>query len=146
MLRGTRSRRAAAVTGLALAALVTASACSQRPPDPLESYTDQGDGCQQAISAIAYADDSLKPLGQEPYQEFDEVVRSRVAEVAGQIAVEAKDWPSAAIREQADVVQRLAQEASVNDASPERVRALLEYRGEAARLVLLCRDALGGSA
>lgn len=146
MLRGTGPRRAAAAGGLAAAVLVTATACSRQPPDPLESYTDPGDGCQQAISAIAYADDSLKPLGQEPYQEFDDVVRSRVAAVAGQLALEAKDWPSDEIREQADVVQQLAQKASAKTATPERVRALLQYRGEAADLVLLCRDALDDDA
>jgi hypothetical protein len=132
--------------GLASAAscllLLAASGCTSPEPSALETYTDPGDGCQQAISAIGFADDVLKPLGQEHYQVFDDEVRSKLAAVEGQLALEAHDWPSGDIREQADVVQELARRAAVKKATAERERALLEYRGEAARLVLLCRDAL----
>lgn len=134
-------RRALPAVVIALA-LGTVGGCTRASSSGLESYTDPGDGCQQAISAIAYADDVLEPLGQEPYQDFTDEVRSRVASVAGQLALEARDWPSRRIHRQADRVQALAEAAAVKQESDARVRALLEYRGEAARLVLLCRDAI----
>ncbi len=143
------------VTVLVAAALAACSSpASETGPDPstpapaltgLETYTDPGDGCEQAISAIGYADDLLKPLGQEPYQDFDDAVRSRLAAVEGTIALEMHDLPSRQVEEQATVVQDLARRAAVKDGGKEQVHALLEYRGEAARLVLLCRDALDES-
>jgi hypothetical protein len=114
----------------------------------LDHYTDLGDGCQQAVSAIAYADDVLRALGQEPYQEFDDAVRSRLAAVAGTLALEGKDWPDAAVARQARVVQPLAQAAGEpvegGPAASRRARTLLRYRIEAGRLVLACRDAVPG--
>lgn len=107
----------------------------------LESYTDPGDACPQAVSAIAYADDVLKPVGQEDYQVFDDAVRSRLSAVGGTLALEARDWPDAATARQAEVVQPLAERAGAREGGPARARVLLEYRVEAARLVLLCRDA-----
>ena len=124
--------------GAVAAALVCAACASE--PDALESYTDEGDACRQAVSAIGYADDVLKPLGQEPFQDFDDATRSRLAAVAGTLALEARDWPSREVAEQAEVLQPLAQAAAEKDGGVERERALLEYRVEAARLVLLCRD------
>lgn len=122
------------------AALLLCTACSSGPDDALASYTDEGDACRQAVSAIGYADDLLKPLGQEPFQDFDDATRSRLAAVAGTLALEARDWPSREVAEQAEVLQPLAQAASEKDGGDERAHALLEYRVEAARLVLLCRD------
>lgn len=124
--------------------LLLLAGCMARPADPLESYTDPGDGCQQAISAITYADDVLKPLGQEPYQVFDDEVRSKIAAVEGTLALEAHDWPSTRIHRQADAVEHLAAEAKSKQDTPRRERALLQYRAEAAELVLLCRDAIDG--
>ena len=111
------------------------------PTDSLAHYTDTGDACAQAISAIAYADDSLLALGQEPYQTFDDLVRSKLAAVAGTLALEADDWPSPAIYRQAKVVQPLAQAAGARAPAkdPARIRTLLTYRMEAAKLILLCR-------
>jgi hypothetical protein len=111
------------------------------PTDSLAHYTDPGDACAQAISAIAYADDSLLALGQEPYQDFDDLVRSKLAAVAGTLSLEADDWPSPAIHQQAKVVQPLAQAAGARAPAkdPARIRALLTYRMEAAKLILLCR-------
>jgi hypothetical protein len=114
----------------------------------LESYTDAGDGCAQAISAISYADDVLRPLGQEPYQEFDDVVRSRLAAVAGTLSLEGKDWPDEPVHQQAKIVQPLAQAAAARltdqsaTAKAKRINVLLRYRIEAATLVLVCRDAI----
>ena len=57
--------------------LVLLAACSPgKAPlaDELDRYTDKGDGCQQVVSAIAYADEALKPAGQERYQVFDDEV------------------------------------------------------------------------
>ena len=136
-------RRCALLVAVIALALGTVGGCSRASSSGLENYTDPGDGCQQAISAISYADDVLEPLGQEPYQDFTDEVRSKVASVAGQLALEARDWPSRRIHRQADTVQALAEAAAVKQASDARVRALLEYRGEAAKLVLLCRDAIG---
>jgi hypothetical protein len=47
------------------------AACSAHAADPLESYTDRGDACPQAVSAISYADQALKPWGQERFQDFN---------------------------------------------------------------------------
>ena len=122
------------------------SASSTTTPD-LGSYTDTGDGCQQAISAIAYADDVLRALGQEPYQEFNDVVRSRIAAVSGTLSLEAKDWPNAAVHRQAQVVQDLARATAALLPNPSaaakatRVNELLRYRIEAGKLILFCRDA-----
>jgi hypothetical protein len=130
------------------AASATGSALS--PSDTLlpnlDTYTDRGDGCAQAISAIGYADESLRPLGQEPYQEFDDLVRSKLSAVSGTLALEADDFPNRAVARQAQVVQILATKAAAltpdePKAQRARVRALLRYRIEAAELVLLCRDA-----
>ena len=109
----------------------------------LEDYTDRGDACPQAVSAIGYADDALRPLGQEPYQEFDDAVRSRLSAVEGTLSLEARDWPDRETAEQARRVQALAADAASDTDGPQRERALLEYRIEAARLVLACRDATG---
>jgi hypothetical protein len=111
------------------------------PTDSLAHYTDTGDACAQAISAIAYADDSLLALGQEPYQDFDDLVRSKLAAVAGTLSLEADDWPSPRIYQQAKVVQPLAQAAGARapDKDPARIRTLLTYRMEAAKLILMCR-------
>jgi hypothetical protein len=115
-------------------------------PD-LEDYTDTGDGCEQAISAISYADDVLVRLGQEPYQTFDDAVRSRLAAVAGTLSLEAKDWPDKAIYRQAQIVQPLAQAAGARlpddsaEAKAARVNVLLRYRIAAGTLILVCRDA-----
>lgn len=115
--------------------------------DPLAQYTDEGDGCEQAVSAIGYADDLLLVLGQEDHQEFDAAVRSRLAAVAGTIALEVDDFPDGGTREQAERVGELADRAQASeDANAEQVLALREYRREAAQLVIDCAAATGGSA
>jgi hypothetical protein len=113
----------------------------------LDNYTDRGDGCAQAISAISYADDVLKPLGQEPYQKFDDLVRSRLDAVAGTLALEAKDWPDEPVHRQAQIVQPLAEAAGARltdesaAAKASRATVLLRYRIAAGTLILVCRDA-----
>ena len=107
--------------------------------DELSRYTDQGDGCQQVVSAIAYADDSLKPLGQERYQVFDDLVRSKLSAVSGTVALEVRDFPSKRTLRQARKVADLAARTGSLDArGRERVDLLRTYRREAAQLVLLC--------
>ena len=139
----------AAVALLALT-LVTglAGGCAQdRPPlaDRLERYTDVGDGCQQAVSAISYADDLLVAAGQERYQDFDDAVRSRVSAVAGTIALEARDFPSERALTQARVVARLAERTGrLGVGEQRRVRLLREYRREAMGLVLVCAREVDG--
>lgn len=128
------------------------SSTTSAPPSAsspgLEGYTDPGDGCAQAISAISYADDVLLPVGQEPYQKFDDVVRSRLAAVAGTLSLEGKDWPDEPVHQQAEKVQPLAQAAGARlpeetaAAKANRSKVLLRYRVEAATLILVCRDAL----
>jgi hypothetical protein len=117
------------------------------PSRGLDEYTDLGDGCPQAISAIGYADESLLPLGQEPYQKFDDLVRSKLAAVAGTLALEQKDWPDPSVHKQSLVVQKLADEAGrlIPEGDPAartaRIQTLLTYRIEAGRLILACRAA-----
>lgn len=137
-----RAVRRAGAALLALVALTALSGCGDDEPalsDELSRYTDAGDGCQQAVSAIAYADASLKAAGQERYQEWDDETRSKVGTVSGTIALEVKDFPSAEALRQAREVARLAREAAAADTSAEdRVQLLREYRREAAGLVIIC--------
>jgi len=124
---------------------IATAACSDDPgealPDSsdnaLAQYTDEGDGCEQAVSAIGYADSLLRALGQEDHQEFDAAVRSRLASVAGTIALELGDFPDGATREQAERAQ------VSEDPDPQQVLALREYRREAAQLVIDCGAATG---
>ncbi len=129
---------------LACATLLAVAACSSgssgaADADPLLSYTDQGDGCRQVVSAISYADARLLPLGQEAYQSFTPAVRSNVAEVDGTQALEDRDFPNRAILEQAELTGRYATRAmAAGVPRHNRIRLLREYRREAASLVLLC--------
>jgi ABC-type Fe3+-citrate transport system substrate-binding protein len=113
--------------------------------DELGRYTDSGDGCQQAVSAIAYADNSLRAAGQEQHQEFDDAVRSNIAAVAGTIALEVRDFPSKATLQQARTVADLADQTSaIATRGEKRVRLLREYRREAAQLVIDCAAEVDG--
>lgn len=125
------------------ALLVPLAACAEA--NPLESYTPSGDACDQAVSAIGYADDLLVVLGQEQYQDFDDATTSRLAAVAGTLALEERDWPDRETARQASLVQPLADEAAdLSPAEPRaREQALVQYRIEAARLVLVCGRAAG---
>jgi hypothetical protein len=130
------------LTWSALATAVLLAGCSAgdaTAADPLESYTDPGDGCAQVVTAITYAETVLKPLGQEAYQTFDDAVRSRVATVNGTVSLEVKDMPSKEILSQAKRTGGLA-DRGMRAGVPRRtrIRLLREYRREAAALVVLC--------
>jgi len=113
--------------------------------DELGRYTDAGDGCQQAVSAIAYADNTLRAAGQEQHQEFDDAVRSNIAAVAGTIALEIRDFPTKATLQQAREVEDLAEQTSaLATKGQRRVELLREYRREAAQLVIDCAAAVDG--
>jgi hypothetical protein len=123
-------RSAGAVT--AVLCSIALAACSDDPGEALSDssdnalaqYTDEVDGCEQAVSAIGYADSLLRALGQEDHQEFDAAVRSRLASVAGTIALEVGDFPDGATREQAHRVGDLAERAQVSAGTgPEAERS-----------------------
>lgn len=130
--------------GCLVALLLAGCGQADEPGDALETYTDSGDGCQQAVSAIGYADDLLLVLGQEDHQKFDAAVRSRLAAVAGTISLEMEDFPNRRTSEQAGRVGQLADRAQAS-ATPdaEQILALREYRREAAQLVIDCAGATG---
>ena len=110
-----------------------------RGDDALASYTDPGDGCEQAVSAIGYADDALLVLGQEAHQKFDAAVRSRLAAVEGTISLEVEDFPTRNILLQARRVAELADRAQASEnPDDDQILALREYRREAAQLVIDC--------
>jgi hypothetical protein len=110
--------------------------------DALASYTDPGDGCEQAVSAIGYADDALLVLGQEEHQKFDAAVRSRLAAVEGTISLEVEDFPTRKILVQAQRVADLADRAQASEnPDDDQILALREYRREAAQLVIDCAAA-----
>ena len=123
-----RARWAAAATVVAVPLLVSCSGDDKAPlSDELGHYTDAGDGCQQAVSAIAYADSSLRAAGQEQHQEFDDAVRSNLAAVSGTIALEVRDFPSERTVKQARRVADLAEDtAAFRTRRAERVRLLRE--------------------
>jgi hypothetical protein len=124
---------------LAVAGCGTADAAGE---DALARYTDPGDGCQQAVSAIGYADDALLVLGQEDHQKFDSAVRSRLAAVEGTINLEVQDFPTRPILLQARKVAELADRAQASaDPGDAQIQALREYRREAAQLVIDCAAA-----
>ena len=142
----TRLLAAALAVGLMTTALGGCSGDDKAPlSDELGRYTDAGDGCQQAVSAIAYADNSLRAAGQEQHQEFDDAVRSNIAAVAGTIALEVRDFPSRRVLAQARQVADLAEETSaLATKGQRRVELLREYRREAAQLVIDCAREVDG--
>lgn len=128
------------VVAFALAGALTGCTEDKAPlADELERYTDRGDACKQVVVAITYADGSLRSMGQEQFQEFDDAVRSNIATVAGTVALEIRDFPTERTRRQA---QRLAKKArataALGSSGARRVRLLREYRIEAERMVLEC--------
>jgi hypothetical protein len=132
-------RSAGLLLATVLAFLLGACSGGNGPPDPLLSYTDRGDGCHQVVSAISYVENTLKPLGQEPYQDFTDEVRSKLAAVTGTESLEVKDFPSKKILAQARLTGRYADAAARAGVSPHaRIRHLREFRREAAELVLQC--------
>ena len=114
--------------------------------EQLAHYTDSGDGCQQVVSAISYADTSLKPAGQERYVTWTDEVRSKISAVSGTIALEAKDFPPKQALAQAQRTARLADRtAAAGVPTAKRVRLLQEYRREAAEMVVVCARLVGDS-
>jgi hypothetical protein len=132
---------------LAGGALMSLVGCSHDKPalaDQLSRYTDSGDGCQQVVSAISYADTSLKAAGQEPYVTFDDLVRSKLAAVSGTVALEVHDFPSERALDQARRTADLAERtAAAGVPHTKRVRLLREYRREAAEMVIVCARQTG---
>lgn len=121
------------------------SAASASLSGRLARYTDPGDGCEQTVSAIAYAEFLLKPLGQERYQDWDDATLSRVAAVAGTIELELEDYPDTASAEQARTVADLATQVVDPVADAEgRVTTFRQYRREAAQMVIVCAEAVDG--
>ena len=130
---------AAAAALVALSVLVGCGDDDEPLSKELAGYTDTGDGCAQVVTAISYADDVLRSLGQEQHQKFDDAVRSRLGSVNGTVALEVKDFPSKDELKQARTVGRLADRAAAPDVEDaDRVQALREYRHEAAQLVIDC--------
>lgn len=140
-----RKRRGLCVGSLFVAvAVLSLTGCSgdDKPSslsEQLAHYTDSGDGCQQVVSAIAYADTSLKPAGQERYVTWTDEVRSKISAVSGTVALEVKDFPSKQALDQAQRTARLADRtAAAGVPTARRVRLLQEYRREAAEMVVVC--------
>jgi hypothetical protein len=128
---------------VAVAALLLAGCSGDDNPSSLSGqlahYTDSGDGCQQVVSAISYADTSLKPAGQERYVTWTDEVRSKISAVSGTVALEVKDFPSKQALDQAQRTARLADRTAATAVpTAKRVRLLQEYRREAAEMVVVC--------
>jgi hypothetical protein len=139
----TRRGKASAAAALVAFVLLLLSGCTggddSSLSDKLRKYTDPDDGCPQVVSAIAYADSKLKPLGQEVYQSYTDEVRSRLSAVDGTISLEVEDFPDDDILDHAKATGAEAAEAAASTTKPaERTRSLREYRRDAAELVLLC--------
>ena len=147
---GRRSRRLGVGLFLVAVAVLSLAGCSgdDKPSlsEQLSHYTDSGDGCQQVVSAISYADTSLKPAGQERYVTWDDKVRSNISAVSGTVALEVKDFPSKKALDQARRTARLADRtAAAGVPTAKRVRLLQEYRREAAEMVIVCARLVGAS-
>jgi hypothetical protein len=135
---------------LVVAAVLSLVGCSgddkSSLSEQLSHYTDSGDGCQQVVSAISYADTSLKPAGQERYVTWDDEVRSNISAVSGTVALEVKDFPAKQALDQAQRTARLADRtAAAGVPTAQRVRLLQEYRREAAEMVIVCARLVGAS-
>ena len=145
------SRRLGVGLLLGAAAALSLVGCSgddkpSKLSEQLAHYTDSGDGCQQVVSAISYADTSLKPAGQERYVTWTDEVRSKISAVSGTIALEVKDFPSKQALDQAQRTARLADRtAAAGVPTAKRVRLLQEYRREAAEMVVVCARLVGDS-
>ena len=145
------SRRLGVGLLLAAAAALSLVGCSgddkpSKLSEQLAHYTNSGDGCQQVVSAISYADTSLKPAGQERYVTWTDEVRSKISAVSGTIALEIKDFPSKQALGQAQRTARLADRtAAAGVPTAKRVRLLQEYRREAAQMVVVCARLVGDS-
>jgi hypothetical protein len=145
------SRRLGVGLLLVVAAALSLVGCSgdDKPSslsEQLAHYTDSGNGCQQVVSAISYADTSLKPAGQERYVTWTDEVRSKISAVSGTIALEVKDFPSKQALAQAQRTARLADRtAAAGVPTAKRVRLLQEYRREAAEMVVVCARLVGDS-
>ena len=145
------SRRLGVGSLLVAAAVLSLVGCSgdEKPSklsEQLAHYTDSGDGCQQVVSAISYADTALKPAGQERYVTWTDEVRSKISAVSGTIALEIKDFPSKQALGQAQRTARLADRtAAAGVPTAKRVRLLQEYRREAAEMVVVCARLVGDS-
>jgi hypothetical protein len=144
------SRRLGVGLLLVAAAALSLVGCSgdDKPSlsEQLAHYTDSGDGCQQVVSAISYADASLKPAGQERYVTWTDEVRSKISAVSGTIALEVKDFPSKQALDQARRTARLADRTGAAGVpTAKRVRLLQEYRREAAEMVVVCARLVGAS-
>ena len=145
------SRRLGVGLLLVVAAALSLVGCSgdDKPSslsEQLAHYTNSGDGCQQVVSAISYADTSLKPAGQERYVTWTDEVRSKISAVSGTIALEVKDFPSKQALGQAQRTARLADRAAAAGVpTAKRVRLLQEYRREAAQMVVVCARLVGDS-
>jgi hypothetical protein len=135
----------AACTSGADATSDTRAAASASISARLERYTDPGDGCEQTVSALGYAEFLLKPLGQERYQDWDDATLSRVAAVAGTIELEMTDYPDEASARQARTVADLATiVVDPRTSDEDRVATFREYRREAAQMVIVCAAAVDG--
>jgi hypothetical protein len=145
------SRRLCVASSLVAVAALTLVGCSgddkpSKLSEQLAHYTDSGDGCQQVVSAISYADTSLKPAGQERYVTWTDEVRSKISAVSGTIALEVKDFPSKQALDQAQRTARLADRTAAAGVPPaKRVRLLQEYRRGAAEMVVVCARLVGDS-
>ena len=110
MYRGRRGLRVGSLL-VAVAALPLVGCSGDDKPSSLSEqlahYTDSGDGCQQVVSAISYADTSLKPAGQERYVTWTDEVRSKISAVSGTISLEVKDFPAKQALDQARRTARL---------------------------------------
>jgi hypothetical protein len=145
-----RSRRVCVASWLVAVAALSLVGCSgddkSSLSEQLAHYTDSGDGCQQVVSAISYADTSLKPAGQERYVTWTDAVRSKISAVSGTIALEVKDFPSKRALDQARRTARLADRtAAAGVPTAKRVQLLQEYRREAAEMVVVCAKLIGDS-
>jgi hypothetical protein len=144
-----RGRRLCVASSLVAALSLVGCSGDDKPSklsEQLAHYTDSGDGCQQVVSAISYADTSLKPAGQERYVTWTDEVRSKISAVSGTIALEVKDFPSKQALDQAQRTARLADRtAAAGVPTAKRVRLLQEYRREAAEMVVICATLIGDS-
>lgn len=133
------------VLGLVLGTLSCSGSSKAPLADQLDTYTDKGNGCQESVSAVAYADGQLRAMGQESFQEFTDAVRSSISAVSGTIALEVRDFPSKDTLDQARRVADLADEVAAADTrGVKRVRLLRQYRVEAEQLVIACSRAVKG--
>jgi hypothetical protein len=133
-----------AIVALASCANSSPSTTTTHSPSPAARYLvgadPADDPCARIVSAIGYADQLLRPAGEEDGQDFGEGVRGRLAYIQGVVLEYGPRLPENLLADEA-VVQRTTHDLSpAGTPKDEQIRLLREYRSAAESIKKGCAD------